>query len=266
MGNTYIKYVHPLKAAAVTALTRASPGTIVIPAGHTGRLKRIIVTVWPTLETIVDAGGFVEIENDAIKGTQISFVTPNLTAVTLGGGDNLNYEIDCDLPLVGPSTYTVWYTPNDNQSQTLSIGLEWEVGAQADASRPNYIKGHLPLFSAVVSAITIAVAHNTIAIPSGKSGRLLRVEFSSYGTGTTVVDPGGFCELKSTVDDWKPFEFVSSGITVVGAGGGGFIANKRFTVNKVITGNASVTNDFTPYNATAQIMGLTIFWRGPEPS
>jgi len=261
MGNTYLEYIHPLKAAAVTALTRASPGVITIPAGHSGRLKRIMTTVWPTLETVVDAGGLVEIENDAVKGTQISYVTPNLTAVTAGGGDILTYVINCDIPLIGPSTYTVWYTPYDNQSQSLSVNLEWETGGRTDVGRPNFIKASCPLKTAAVTALTVAEAHNTIAIPSGKGGRLLRVEFSPYGTGETVVNSGGACELISSVDDWKPFRFIVPGATVVGAAGGGYITNKAFDVNKAISGNASITNNLTPYDDQSQTMGLTLFWR-----
>jgi len=265
MGNTYLEYIHPLKAAGVTALTRASPGVITIPAGHSGRLKRIMTTVWPAWTTVVDAGGLVEIENDAIKGTQISYITPSITTVTAGGGDLSSHIINCDIPLVGPSTYTVWYTPYNVQNQTLSVNLEWETGARPDPSRPNYIKGQMPLKANAVTALTVAVDHNEIAIPSGKGGRLLAVEFASYGTLETVVNSGGVETLESSVDDWKPFRFVIPGGGVVGAAGGSVIDTRFFNVNKPLSGNAVVTGDLTPYDDQSQTMGLNLYWRGPDP-
>lgn len=266
MGDIFQAANHPLKAAAVSAITRASPGTIVIPAGHSGRLRQIRLIAWPTVETVVNAGGLVEIENDAIKGMQFSCVVGGSTAVTEGGGHQNEAQVyKVDYPLVGPSTYTMYYTPYDDQSQTLSTVLVWEKGGLPDATRPNYVKANNVLKANAITQITVATSHNTISIPSNKGGRLTQVEILVWPTLETVMNAGGLVELKSSVDDWKPFEFVVGGATSVGASGGCQIKPNVFPASKPLSGNASVTSDFTPYDDQSQSLGLTLLWRGPEP-
>lgn len=266
MGETYQKALHPLKAAAVSAITRASPGTITIPAGHSGRLRQVAFIAWPTVETVVNAGGLVELENDAIKGMQFSCVVGGSTAVTEGGAHQNEPQVyKVDIPIVGPSTYTVYYTPYDDQSQSLSTLLIWERGGAPNPSRPNYVKANNVLKASAVTAITKAVSHNTISIPSGKGGTLLGVEILVWPTLETVVNAGGLVELISSVDDWKPFDFIAGGATSVGASGGVQLKPNVFPVNKKLTGNSSVTSDYTPYDNQSQSLGLTLLWRGPEP-
>lgn len=265
-GQTYSEVLWVLQASAVTSISRASPGTITVPSGHDGRLKEIRASCFGTLETVVNGGGLVEIENDAIK-IDCSFVIGGGTAVTEGGGHENKAEVfKVDFPQKGNSTYTVYYTPYDDQSQTLELELIWEVGAPPDPSRANYMKADMVLKASAITQITVDDDHNTIKIPAGKGGTLLSVEVIVFPTAETVVNAGGKCELDSDSDDWSPFNLIVGGFTVVGASGGGQIRADKRPCKKALSGNTTVRNDYTPYDNQSQSLGLTLLWRGKDPT
>ena len=125
--ETFSKAVYPLKAAAVTSTARASPGTIVIPGAKGGMAKALAAMTWPTAETVVLSGGLVEFELDAFDITPCNFYTTAVGVVGASGGGCIQPDI---IPYVAPvpenSTYTVYFTPRDDQSQTLSAAVIWE--------------------------------------------------------------------------------------------------------------------------------------------
>lgn len=261
-GESYSKILYVLKASEVSALAKDETGTIKIGAGHNGRLREIRATVLGTLETVVCSGGLVEILNDAFDMV-CTFVVGGMVAVTEGGGaDQKELVIPCDFPLIGGSTFTVNYTPQDDQGQALEIELGYVVGAEPDLTRPNYIKADLEVFANAISQITVDEKHNTVDIPLTKGGETRFIDFTVFPTGETVVCAGGKVVLDSENDDWKPCEFIIPSVTTVGASGGGQIWNHRRTLKKTMTGGTSIYNDYTPYDNQAQIMGITIAWRG----
>jgi len=263
-AETYSKTLYILKANAVTSISRASAGTITVPSNHNGRLKQIRASCFGTLETVVNAGGLVEIENDAIK-IDCSFVIGGMTAVGASGAGEIKSQVlDVDFPQKGDSTYTIYYTPYDDQSQTLEIELIWEIDAKADESRPNYVKANMVLKASALTQITVASKHNTIAIPVKKGGTLLGVAIVVFPTIETVVDAGGKVELWNDSDDWKPFEIIVGGATAVTEGGAQIEMQKR-PCKKYMSGGQNVYSDYTPYDNQSQSLGLTLFWRGPDP-
>jgi hypothetical protein len=266
IGETYSKVLSVLKASEVSALARASAGTIKVPKGHNGRLKEVRITSFGTLETVVCAGGLVEIENDAIK-IQFSAVIGGKTAVTEGGGDENRPEIfKVDMPQKQNSTYTVYFTPYDDQGQGLQVELTWVVGASTDPTRANYVMADMVLKASAITQITVAEEHNTISVPEGKGGRLLEVQVICFPTLETVVLAGGKVVLDSEADNWKPFEMIIGGAGAVGASGGADIHAHKRAVNKELSGNSDVTSDFTPYDNQSQSLGLTLLWRGKDPT
>jgi len=265
VGETYSKTLWILKASAVTSISRAQAGTIGVPGGHNGRLKQIRASCFGTLETVVNAGGLVEIENDAIK-IDCSFVIGGMTAVGASGAGEIKGEVlDVDFPQKENSTYTIYYTPYDDQSQTLEIELIWEVGALPDLSRPNFVKANMVLKASAITQVTVATKHNTLAIPSGKGGTLLGVGIVVFPTIETVVDAGGKVELWNDSDDWKPFEIIVGGATAVTEGGAQVLMQKR-PCKKYMSGNQNVYSDYTPYDNQSQSLGLTLFWRSKDPT
>ncbi len=126
--ETFSGYIHPLKAAAVTAAdTRASPGGYAVPGGKGGRIVCFYHLVWPTLETIVQSGGLVEVENSTIDMTPTHTYTTAHQAVGAAGTINGHPDkIPWDGPCPQNSTFTTYYTPHDDQSQSLSTLIFWE--------------------------------------------------------------------------------------------------------------------------------------------
>jgi hypothetical protein len=125
--ETFSERIHPLKAAAVTAAARASPGNVAIPGGKGGRIVYLVDQHWPTLETVVCGGGLRELENDAYDMTPCyKYTTMSTTVGASGGGCMMPDFTPWDGPCPQNSTFTTYYTPTDDQSQTLSSLVFWE--------------------------------------------------------------------------------------------------------------------------------------------
>jgi len=267
MGETFNQVLYTLKASDVTDIARATAGTIAVPAGLDGRLKQILATAFGVMTTAVNAGGLVEIVNDAVKGMECSFVVGGGTAVTEGGANqNEPQVLDVDFPLVGGSTYTIYYTPYNAQSQGLCIELVYEKDGKPDPKRPNHVKADMVLKASAITQITVDEDHNTIAIPKLHGGVLTMVEITVFPTLETVVNAGGKVVISNTVESWKPFEMVVGGGIALGASGGYQIKPNKRLCNKPMTGNSTVNSDYTPRDNQSQSLGLTLFWRGKDPT
>jgi len=269
LGETFSQVLYVPVGDVVSAITKDQEiGTIDVPEGLDGRIRKIRAKVFGTLETVVVAGGLVKIQNESIGGMVCSFIVGGGVAVTEGGGhENEDHEIPCDFPLVGGTSYIILYTPYDDQDQTLQIELEYEKDGEPDESRPNYIKAEMVLKASAISQVTIDEDHIQMAIPKKKGGILLALELTNFPTGETVVNSGGKVVLENTVESWKPFEIIVGGFTVLGASGGGQVKpQKRGNINKLLPGNSRVDLDYTPYDNQSQSLGLTMFWRGEDPT
>jgi len=125
--ETFVKTKFVKKADAVSATARASPGIIVIPGAKGGQAKALAALPFGTLETVVSSGGLVEFELDAFDITPCQFYSTEAQAVGASGGGTTYPQI---IPYIAPvpenSTYTVYYTPFDDQSQTLATSVIWE--------------------------------------------------------------------------------------------------------------------------------------------
>jgi hypothetical protein len=118
-----------------------------------------------------------------------------------------------------------------------------------------------------IAQVTFDLAHNTISIPAGKGGHLVRVELQICPTRETLVDSGGLVRLHNSSADWDPFEFVTASDTVITEGGGAHGAPVVYEVNKVLPGNSDVTSDFRPNDDQTQHVKLTVVWiLGGKPS
>ena len=130
MGSTetFAKVNYPLKAAAVTATTRASSGTIAIPGGKGGTSVYLGHFVYPTVETVVNGGGKAEWVCDAYDIVPTDFYTTVWTTVGagMGGGVSNGHIVPYVMDVPANSTFTIYYTPQDDQSQTLASLLIWE--------------------------------------------------------------------------------------------------------------------------------------------
>ena len=198
---------------------------------------------------------------------ECSFVLGGQTAVTEGGySDKGEQLLKVDYPLVGGSTFTIYYTPYDDQTQVLEIELTYEKKGSPDENRPNHVKADMVLKASAITQITVDEEHNTIEIPKGHGGTLLATEVIVFPTLETVVTAGGKIVLDSTVDAWKPFEQFVGGLTALGASGGGQIKPNIRITNKILSGNSKVTLDYTPLDNQSQSLGLTLFWRGKDPT
>ena len=267
LGETFSQTLWVLFSAVVSSIARATTGTIKVPEGLDGRIKEIRATCVGTVETVVNGGGLVEITNDAVKGMECSFALGGQTSITEGGHSESGEQLlKVDYPLVGGSTFTIHYTPYDDQAQVLEVEMTYEKNGKPDEKRPNHVKADMVLKASAISQITVDEEHNSIDIPKGHGGILQATEIIVFPTLETVVTAGGKIKLDSTVDAWKPFEQFVGGLTALGASGGGLIRPNRRITNKILSGNSKVTLDYTPIDNQSQSLGLTLFWRGKDPT
>ena len=123
----FFEAIHPLKAAHVTDVARASPGNLQIPGGKGGQLVAIYDQVWPTLEAILNSGGLRELVCDAYDIEPChKYTTYGTVLGASGGGNNLPDWTPYSFKVPDNATFTTYYTPTDNQGQTLSTVLHWK--------------------------------------------------------------------------------------------------------------------------------------------
>jgi len=121
-----------MKGDLGTAITQttvdADHNTITIPADKGGTVVAVQVIVWGTLETIVDSGGLVALKNESANPSwqPFEFYTHLNTCVDAGGSEITGQIIPCELDLPARSTVDGDFTPQDNQSQLLSLTVIWE--------------------------------------------------------------------------------------------------------------------------------------------
>lgn len=248
--------------AAVTNTARASPGTIAVPGGKGGVLTAIEAQVFGTLETVVNSGGLVELENDSVDWKPFEFYTHGATCVTEGGAQLAPHRIPVHKKLPSNSTVTVYYTPQDDQSQKLAITIHWETDISYRPSEQTYMKSGI---GSAITQATIASAHVSITIPAEKGGTVVAIEAQVWGTLETVVNSGGLVALKNESADpsWEPFESYTQSQTCVSAGGA-TLTPFRIPGKLDLPGNSTVKADYTPQDNQSQKLALTVIWKSPK--
>lgn len=130
--ETFSAGLFPLKTEAVTSATRAAVAQaargnqIAIPGDKGGRMKFVSILNWPTIETVVNSGGMLELENDAIDITPAHFIAGIGSVVTEGGHNIRPSFVPFPGNVIANSNYNAFYTPLDDQSQTVSVYVMWE--------------------------------------------------------------------------------------------------------------------------------------------
>ena len=123
----FIEIIHPLKASAVTSVARVSPGNLTIPGGKGGELVAIYDMPWGALETAVSSGGLRELICDAYDIEPChKYTTFNTSIGASGGGPWLPDWTPYQFKVPDNAVFTSYYTPRNDQSQTLSTALHWK--------------------------------------------------------------------------------------------------------------------------------------------
>jgi len=245
-----------LVGAAVTAATRASPGTITIPGDKGGVLVAIELQVFGTLETVVNSGGLVELENDAVDWKPFQFYTHGLTVVTSGAAKAHPTRIPVHKRLPPNSTVTIHYTPQDDQSQKLAVTLCWETDINFNEGQQTFAMTGI---GDAITQVTVAAKHVTIAIPAEKGGTLRAIQVQVWGTLETVVNSGGLVAITNDSADMTPFEFYTQSQTCVTCGA---VELEPATIpcTKPCPSRSNMYADYTPQDNQSQKLSMTLIW------
>ena len=109
----------------------AAHNTIAIPELKGGRDQNDMVVqaffwvVHGTLETIVESGGKLKLDNDSAPYAQVEFMIGGATCIGAGAVEIPVTWQPISVPAPGSSNITSNYTPHDNQSQAVHLGVMW---------------------------------------------------------------------------------------------------------------------------------------------
>lgn len=242
-------------SAALTQVTAAlSAVTISIPANKGGSLIAIEVYSEGTLETVVNGGGLVAFHNSAEHWEPLEFFLGPETCVSAGAIGNQPMRLLVNKPLPGNSSVTVDYTPQDNQSQKLTVTLIWEMGP-FNGKPQTFAKAMTG--SAVTS--TARATAGTVLIPGGHGGTLKAYQMVTFGVLTTVVNLGGLVEVENDAIDLKPSEFYQGKQTCVTSGAEAIQPYMAPQENPCVE-NSTFTFYYTPQNAASQLLAASVIW------
>lgn len=253
MGN----YSKVKTGAAVTSTSRASPGTIKNETGKDCVITAIETVVYPTLETVVNSGGLVELENGSVDIVPCKYYVGGVTCKTIGAVKLKPELMKVHLPFPKNSTVTIYYTPQDNQSQKLNVTLHFsDIGYSK--SKHTWIDSGI---GTAVTSATEAVDHVTYDVPAAKGGILRFIRTIVFGTLETVVNSGGLIKAKNVGADpsWEPHEWHVIGATCVGCGG----AVLEPHVKPVLLDLPEVSKiqvSYTPQDDQSQLLAMTFIW------
>jgi hypothetical protein len=246
-----------ISGSAVTSTARASVGTYTVPAGKGGVLTGLEVTIFPTLETVVNSGGLVELVNDAVDWTPFEFYTGGVTCVTAGGANVDAYFLPCHKRLPANSIVTAYYTPQDNQSQKCMITLIWNTSVSFSAGKELFAVAGI---GSAITQTTKASDHISFsAIPKQKGGRCKAVQTVVWGTAETVVNSGGLVTIQNKTLGLTEASFYTNSYTVV-TEGGCQIKPKTMPYDFPVPELSTFTVDYTPQDNQSQALSMTIFY------
>ncbi len=109
--------------AAVTAATLESPGTITIPAGKAGRIKKIFVN-YADVTNAKTAAGYVDMRFSNQAGEYRFPVGGGMGGATLSTPQMNAEEIDVDIPVLANEIITPWYYFTDAKVNA-HVGIQW---------------------------------------------------------------------------------------------------------------------------------------------
>lgn len=247
-----------LTGAAVTSTSRATTGTIKNETGKDGVITVIEAMAYPTLETIVNSGGLVEFENSSVDIVPCKFYIGGVSCVD-GGGVRLKPDrIPVHLPFPKNSTITVYYTPQDNQSQKLAVVVNFSTELSYNSSKHTYIDSGI---GTAVTQVTIDTDHITYDVPAAKGGVLRIIRTIVWGVLETVVNSGGMVKGKNVgaSPSWEPLEWHVIGGTVVTSGG----VEVEPHIKPVLLDLPPVSKiqiDYTPQDNQSQKISQTWIW------
>jgi hypothetical protein len=122
-GKTTYADCNTTEDAAITAVTRESPGSVTIPANKGGRIKQIRVAV-ANVVNLKNAIGYVELEVQNHAGPFRFPIGGMGGGATNSGFDPNPVTIDVDIPVDANEQVTFWYYFTDAQVNA-HVGIVW---------------------------------------------------------------------------------------------------------------------------------------------
>ena len=254
MGN----HSKQLTGSEVSAVTRATTGTIKNETGHDAVITAIEAMAYPTIESVVNSGGLIEFENSSVDIVPCKFYIGGVTCVTAGAAKLKPELIPCHLPFPKNSSITVYYTPQDNQPQKLAVVVHFSTDISYNPAKHTWIDSDI---GDAVAATDEAVDHVTYDVPAAKGGTLRIIRTIVWGTLTTVVNSGGKVSAKNigAKPSWEPQEWHVIGATCITCGG----AVVEPHIKPVLLDLPPVSKiqvNYTPQNALSQKLSMTFIW------
>ena len=125
-------------------------------------------------------------------------------------------------------------------------------------SKPTAKYGSGVINSASIANHTTRAAVGTLPVALG--GVIDYIEVQCFSTMATTVRSGGLVEIENDNVDWKPFQFYTQEMVLLGTGG---LHTKpmRLYVKKFLPSGSTITAYFTANNAATSYISITFHWK-----
>lgn len=248
-----------LTGAAVTSTSRATTGTIKNETGKDAVITAIEAFAYPTLETIVNSGGLIELENGSVDIVPCKFYIGGVTAIAEGAVELRPNKMLVHLPFPKNSTITVYYTPQDDQSQKLAIVAHFSTHLAYSPSKHTWIDSAI---GTAITQVTIDTDHITYDVPAAKGGILRVIRTIAWGVIETAVNTGGMVKAKNigATPSWEPQEWHIIGYTALATSGACAIEPHVKPVLLDLPPVSKIQIDYTPQDNQSQKLSMTFIW------
>lgn len=250
-----------LSASIADHSTRALVGSAINVPGRSGQIYTLIgveITIKSTATTVVNAGGLVELENDAVDWKPLE-IYPNMSTYVgaNAGSPQSPTFIPLNKPLPAGSNISCYYTAYNAATDKAYITPIWSTKPWNNGAQ-TFIKSGL---GTALTQITEAATNLTISIPANKGGQVVGFLAQVYGVIETIVVGGGAVRVHngSANPAWEPFRFGVGGVTSIGTGGAE-LAVLKFPAYGDAPGNSSFTFDYMPTDNQSQQLAIGVMW------
>lgn len=240
--------------------SRALVGSAINIPGIAGKVYTMIgieICIKSTATTVVNTGGLVEVENDAIDWKPVEIYGNSSTYVGANAGSPQSPTvIPCNKPLPAGSNVSVYYTAFNAATDKCYVSIIWSTKPYSGPQ--TFFKANI---GTAITQITEATTHCTTAIPANKGGNCIGFMAIAEGVIETIVVSGGLVKVHNSSSNvaWEPTEFAVGGVTSIGTGGA---ENRVLFWNALgdAPGNSSFTFDYTPTDNQSQQLAVVTVW------
>lgn len=227
-----------------------------VPQGQTWTCIGALVTVRPTLTTVVNSGGLVEFECAGQSWQPCEYPTNLMTAVGANAGSRVEpLFIPLWKPVPTNGIIRAYYTALN--AATDSVEITFYVAEKGFSGQQSYAEYNV---GTAITQTTIAANHVASTPSTSINATIVGFLCQVRGTIETVVNSGGMVVVKSSqCPDIDRFQWTTRGCTSIGTGGS-FADVQAVPCYGVYKAAQPVNFDYQPLDNQSQSLAISVVY------